>query len=269
VKTFFPLLSIAEVAEAARRGAVVMLPIGTVEANAPHMPIGYDYLVAEALARQVAMRTNDLWLPAITYGVSERLSAFPGTLFVSADTLASQVESILRCLVTHGFDHILLLTNHIPNQEPVTQACRAVRKDTSILIASIYPGQLAMDLAKDIFAGEKGTKGHGAEPGTSLLLHLFPDDVRMDLARPSTMKSLRGMEITGISSVAFGQSQVNFFLELDDLTDRGGFADPTQASAEKGRAMMERMTDYVVGFVEEFRSFDTKVPMRTTVDVSS
>lgn len=269
MKTFFPLLTIAEVAEAARRGAVVMLPIGTVEANAPHMPIGYDYLVAEALARQVAERTHDLWLPSITYGVSERLSAFPGTLFVGADTLARQVESILRCLVTHGFDHILLLTNHIPNQEPVAEACRAVRKDTSLLVASIYPGQLAMDLAKDIFANEKGTKGHGAEPGTSLLLHLVPDDMRMDLARPSSMKSLRGMEITGISSVAFGESQVNFFLELDDLTDRGGFADPTKATADKGRMMMERMVDYVARFVEEFRKFDTTVPMRTTVDVPS
>jgi len=267
VKTFFPLLTIAEIAEAARKGTVVMLPIGTVEANAPHMPIGYDYLVAEALAKRVAERTHDLWLPSITYGVSERLSAFPGTLYVSADTLAHQVESILRCLVTHGFDHILLLTNHIPNQEPVTQACRALRKDTSILVASIYPHQIAVDLAKDIYADEKGTKGHGAEPGTSLLLHLVPDDVRMDLARKSEMKSLRGMEITGISSVAFGKSQVNFFLELDDLTDRGGFADPTKATADKGRTMMERMVDYVAEFIEQFRKFDTRVPMRSTVEV--
>src|SRR5439155_25209162 len=112
-----------------------------------------------------------------------------------------------------------------------------------------------------------GTKGHGAGPGTSLLLHLFPNDMRMDLARPSEMKSLQGMEITGISSVAFAESQVNFFLELDDLTDRGGFADPTKATADKGRAMMERMVDYVAEFVEQFRRFDTTVPMRRMVDI--
>src|ERR1700730_7146815 len=103
MKSFFPLLTITEAAEAAKRGAVVLLPIGTIEANAPQMPIGYDYLVAESLARQVAERTGELWLPPITYGVSERLSAFPGTLFVDANTLAQQVESILRGLVTHGF----------------------------------------------------------------------------------------------------------------------------------------------------------------------
>jgi creatinine amidohydrolase len=267
LKSFFPLLTTSEARDAAQRHAVVLFPIGTIEASAPQVPLGYDYLVAESLARQVAERTNDLWLPPITYGVSERLAAFPCTLFVESATLAQQVESILRGLVVHGFDHILLLTNHIPNQEPVAAACRRIRKDFGILVASVYPGQLAADLSKDVFAGESGTKGHGSEPGTSLLLHLYPDDVRMDLARPSELKSLNGLEIVSISAVRFGDSQVNFFMELDDLTDRGGWADPTKATAAKGRTMMERMVEYVASFVEVFRAFQVNVPMKTIVDV--
>lgn len=267
MKTFFPLLTTTEARDAAQRHAVVLFPIGTIEANAPQLPLGYDYLVAESLARQVAERTSDLWLPPITYGVSERLAAFPGTLFVESATLAQQVESILRGLVVHGFDHILLLTNHIPNQEPVAAACRRIRKDFGTLVASVYPGQLATDLSKDVFAGESGTKGHGSEPGTSLLLHLYPGDVRMELARPSELKALKGLDIASISAVRFRDSQVNFFLELDDLTDRGGWADPTKATAEKGRTIMDRMVEYVASFVEVFRAFDTRAPLKTTVDI--
>src|SRR5690349_7333202 len=59
MKTFLPLMTAVEAQEAADRGAVALLPLGTVEGNGPHQLLGADYLMAEAVAEEVSARTHD------------------------------------------------------------------------------------------------------------------------------------------------------------------------------------------------------------------
>lgn len=259
-KSFFPLMTQVEAREAAARGSVVLLPVGTVEANGPVTPLGYDYLVAEALARQVAERTGNVWLPPIAYGVSEVLSAFPGTLFVRAELLSAQIESVVRSLIQHGFDHIVLVNNHIPNQQPAEDALRRIRRETGVLCASIYPAQLARDLSTDLYAGIEHTFGHGSEPGTSLMLHLYPEAVRADLGEPWAMREFQGFKVISPFAVRHESSQVNLYLDLAEVSDIAAWADPTQASEERGAELMQRMVDFSVSFVERFATMDTKAP---------
>jgi creatinine amidohydrolase len=257
-KSFFPLLTQVEAREAAESGKVVMLPIGTVEGNGPVTPLGYDYLVAESLAKEVAERTGNLWLPPIAFGVSEVLSAFPGTVFIRAELLSAIVESVLQSLIRHGFDHIVLVNNHIPNQQPAEDAVRRVRRETGVLCAALYPAQLARDLSKDLYEGMDGTIGHGSEPGTSIMLHLYPKAVRNDLAEPWPKRDFQGFEIISPFALKHGESQVNVYLELEEVSETGGWADPTQASAERGKEIMRRMVEFSISFLERFAMMDTR-----------
>ena len=267
-KTFLPHMSSLEAREAIARGAIALLPIGTVEGNGPQMPMGYDYLVSEAVAKRVAERTGDIWMPPITYGVSGVLDAFPGTVAIPASVLEAQIEHILRSLIKHGFERIVLINNHIPNQAPAEAAIRRVRADTGVLAAAIYPGALATALTADLFEGETGTIGHGAEPGTSLMLHLTPDAMRMDLARKGTIKRWQGFEVVTPFASKHEGATVNLYLELDELTDYGGWADPSTANAERGAEIMRRIVDYVVSFLERFRTIDTRARGGIGIDVS-
>jgi creatinine amidohydrolase len=257
-KSFFPLMTQVEAREAARSGKVVLLPIGTVEGNGPVTPLGYDYLVAESLAREVAEKTGNLWLPPIAFGVSEVLSAFPGTVFIRAELLSQIVESVLRSLIKHGFDHIVLVNNHIPNQQPAEDAVRRVRRDTGVLCAALYPAQLARDLSTDLYQGMEATIGHGSEPGTSIMLHLYPDAVRTDLAEPWPKRDFQGWEVISPFALKHGSSQVNVYLDLEEVSDVGGWADPTHANAERGAEIMRRMVDFSVSFIERFAGMDTR-----------
>ena len=252
-KTFLPLMTQVEAGEAVKRGAIVLMPIGTVEANGPSTPLGYDYLVAEALARNVAERTGDVWLPPIAFGVSEILSGFPGTVFVSAELLSQQIESVLRSLILHGFDKIVLVNNHIPNQQPAQDASRRVRKDTGVLVPSIYPGQLARDLTHDLYEGLEDSIGHGSEPGGSLMMHLHPGSVRTDLARVAPINSFNGFEVLSPFAVKHENSQVNMYLDLHEVSSQGSWADSTKADAERGAEIMRRMEEFVISFLERFR----------------
>lgn len=251
-------MTYVEVTEAIDRGAVALLPIGTIEGNAPHMPMGYDYLFAEAIAQRVAEKTGGVRLPAIAYGVSELLSAFPGTVFVSADALQTQVESILRSLIGHGFDHIVLVSNHIPNQYPIELACRRIRAETGVVVASTFPGMLANSLGSDLFDNPDAI-GHGGEPGTSVMLHLTPEAVRMDLLEDSQKAShFLGFEIATPFAVKHEGSEVNLYLDLHELTSNGAMAYPIDASESRGAEIIDRIVDFVASFVEKFRTIDTK-----------
>ncbi len=257
MKTFLPLMTSVESAEAVGRGAAVLLPIGTCEVNGPQLPVGYDYLVSSALAEEVAGRTSGVWLPPITYGVSEAMASFPGTVSVPHPVLAAQVEGILRSLVRHGFTHVVVVNNHIPNQYPVEYVCRALRRETGVLVASLFPSQIARDVSSDLYDEEPDALGHGAEPGTSLMLHLHPSAVRMDLVRPSRRRRFQGLEVVSPFAARFGGSEVNLYLDLDDITDTGGWADPSHASAERGAIIFERMVRYTEAFVLRFQEIQT------------
>ena len=256
-KSCYPLLSWVEAREAAAAGRVVILPIGTVDANGPQVPMGFDYLVSAALAERAAERTGDLWLPPLAYGVSEALAGFPGTIAMPPEVLRAQVLAIGGSLIRGGFDHILLITNHGPNQYPVEYACRQLRRETGVMIASINPAQLTADLAGELFAGE-GSVGHGAEPGTSLLKYLHPGSVRDDLAQQRSRSQFQGMEVLTPTDVRFGASKVNFFLELEEVSPTAGWSDPTKASAERGEVLFGRMLDHVCDFLAAFRGMDTR-----------
>lgn len=257
MKTFYPLLSWTEAREAAAADRIVMLPIGTIDANGPLTPLGFDYLVSTALAKQAAERTGALWMPGIAYGVSEALDTFPGTITMPPEHVAVQVDAIVRSLIKGGFNHILLITNHGPNQYPVEYAMRRIRRDTGVLVPSINPARLSADLRGDIFGSD--AIGHGAEPGVSLLMHLHPGSVDLSKAEKRTKTNFQGFETLNPMEVKFGASRVNMFLELQEVSVTSGWGDPTSSSAEKGEALFTAMLDFVVDFLPEFQNLDTRL----------
>ena len=65
----------------ARRLAI--LPIGALEAHGPHLPVGTDNLLAQAIAERVAEQLGGVLLPLLPYGQVWSLQDFPGSLSVS------------------------------------------------------------------------------------------------------------------------------------------------------------------------------------------
>jgi creatinine amidohydrolase len=260
VKTFLPLMTSVEAQEAAERGAVALLPIGTVEGNGPHQLLGADYLMAEGLAAQVSSRTGDVWLPPIAYGLSEMGMGTPGTIAVSHSVFASFLQEVVLSLIQQGFDHVLLLTGHVPNQSPVEIACREVRRRTGVLVASIATGPLSSDLARDLL-GKDTYAGHGGEPGVSVMMHLFPGAVRTDLMPLAGLNDVRSpIKPLHPTDTVFGASKVNLYIDIHEITQAGATGAPADANAERGATVLDRMTEYVVSFLDVFRGIDTRNP---------
>ncbi|MCX7890708.1 MAG: creatininase family protein, partial [Rhodobacteraceae bacterium] len=96
------------------------------------------------------------------------------------------LEEVLECLLRHGLTRIVVLNGHGGNMEPIREATRAVWQTRRVLIPCLYLWRIAASLLPAIAGPEraKAALGHGADPLTSLALHLLPEAMRPDLLPP-------------------------------------------------------------------------------------
>src|SRR3546814_17516862 len=82
-------------------------------------------------------------------------------------------------------------------------------------------------------AGAARARSHGADPVTSVGLHLTPELMRMDAARPATRSSAFGLSTTGqFASAMFGDVELS--IDVTVVESNGvGQGDPTHASPDR------------------------------------
>lgn len=183
-----------EVSEAVERGAGVVLPVGSTEQHAYHLPLSTDVALPEELALAVAEPLDLLVAPPVAYGYRSRpLSGggqgFVGTLSVSGRTLMAVVEDVLRELIRCGFRRIVLLNWHFENANFVYEAAwlaheRAQAADARIMVIEAAFAELSPPVMAELFGDEfpGWDREHAAVLETSLMMHLRPQSVLFDRA---------------------------------------------------------------------------------------
>src|SRR5439155_1476649 len=118
---------------------VAILPTGAVEAHGPHLPLGTDIIIAEAMARAGAERLSArglqvLLLPALPIAPAPFASEFPGTLHAPAEATTLMVTGIVRSLRVHGI-HVTAIANahHDPAEATAEEGRTIVAMLGSIL----------------------------------------------------------------------------------------------------------------------------------------
>lgn len=252
-----------EVRDAVAEKPVVLVPIGCVEPQGPHTPTGMEFLMAEYLSRELARKTQSIALPAIPFGNSNDFLNIPGTIYIQPDTLTRYYEDVYRSILRAGFTHVLFVAYHIPNQWVLETVARKVREETGVLCAWVNPGALAATYLKDLFKDPVAARGHGAEPGVSLMRYLVPDAVDVsDAAATPAAAEFRGFKVIGNSPVV-GNISVGMPVNWDDLYSlSGGYGNPTLGSGDIGRRMFERLVNDLSEVVIAFRRMDVRVQDR-------
>ncbi len=90
-----------EVGGVDRERGVAVLPIGALEAHGPHLPLGTDVIIAEAMARagadRLAVRGMDvLLLPTLAYTAAPFAADFPGTLSLDPTAVTAAITGVAR-----------------------------------------------------------------------------------------------------------------------------------------------------------------------------
>lgn len=233
--------------------SVLVQPLGAIEQHGPHLPLATDLLIATAVAEAVVDERGDeldLWiLPPLAYTKSNEHAWAPGTIWVSAETLLRQILDIGRSLATLGAKRLVLLNGHGGNSALLTVACRELRLESGFLTFITHP-YIPADQGGPSPSEELGMGIHASLDETSIVLHLEPDLVKMELAERNVPEWLAGNQY-----VKFG-GQVGFGWTSRDFGPSGVIGDPTNASAERGKQLFEGIVSVVGDALAEVATFD-------------
>jgi creatinine amidohydrolase len=260
-KVRYDELTWPEMREAASRQPVVLLPFGTVEDHGPHLPVNTDNVIVEAICLEAAGRAPGemLVMPLLAYGLDEHHMDFPGTISVDMQTLLAHLADVAGSVARHGFSHVLIVNGHGSNAAIADLAARKVVLETGIVCGAMSPNAaidptLAEPTLSQMRRSGPGGIAHAGEYETAMMLHLRPDLVQMD-------KAVREMGQLKLEYFNWDHAEPSVLSWQDwwsRMSESGVCGDPTVATAEFGRALLETTADNFVRFVREFRT----IPVR-------
>jgi mycofactocin system creatininase family protein len=152
--------------EVAGTAQTLVVPVGSTEQHGPHLPLDTDTRIAAAVARGVAEHHGYLLAPAIAYGASGEHQGFPGTVSIGTPTLIAVLLEYGRSACEWA-TRVVFVNGHGGNVDALRSATATLRGE-------------GRD-ATWISASRDAVDAHAGHTETSLLLHLWPDAVRIDL----------------------------------------------------------------------------------------
>jgi len=240
------------VAERISEHSVFVQPLGAIEQHGPHLPLSTDSVVATAVAEAAVDRVGDeldVWLlPTLEYTKSNEHAWSPGTIWLSATTLLAVLDDIGRCLATTPARRLVFLNGHGGNSALANVALRELRLAHGLITFLAHPG-VPPDQGGTSPPSELGMGVHGGTDETSLMLHLAPHLVRLDLAERRVPEKINANRY-----VRFG-GRVSFGWLSDDFPD-GYIGDPTAATAELGAHLFEGAVAAFCEALAEISQFD-------------
>lgn len=224
----------AAVGDVLSRDSIVVLPLGAVEQHGPHLPLGTDLFVADAVSRAAVAEhgeAHDVWLlPPLGFTKSNEHAWSPGTVWLSAETLLAVLNDIGRSIAATPATRLLFLNGHGGNSALLQVANRELRLRHGLRTFLAHP-HMPADQGGSSATGELGMGIHGGTDETSVMLHIRPDLVDMSKA---VRRVPEGM--AGNTHVRFGGS-VPFGWLSNDFFPEGHIGDPTLATADLGSRM--------------------------------
>lgn len=220
-----------DVAQKFSEGAgLAILPFGAFEQHGPHLPLGTDTLTAVAIATGLAERLDAVLLPPVHFGDTWNNAGYPGTLSLSASTVTAIAVDLGRALAASGAGGLVIVNGDWGNRNPLYAATRTLIAEGVLPTVTLdHPGMdVAIDEVRESRAAAPGL-AHAEEVETSIVLHLAADDVRTERYEACYPEF----------SSDFGTTP----MQLHPFSASGVFGDPTLATAEKGRRLIEATID--------------------------
>lgn len=241
---------------AAAQGRVAVVPVATIEDHGRHLPIDTDLRLCLAVCEEAVSRAADraVLVPAINHGFSPHHMDFPGPITIGAQTFIAYGVNVGRSLAQHGFRRILIVNGHGSNTPFVDIIARLVILETGALAAAVNywaaPG--VRTVAEELRESDPvGGMNHACEFETSLYLALRPDLV--DMAQAARDLSHRP-SANYWSDLVAGDGPLAMMEPWSALSESGVMGDPTKATAEKGRRLLEAAANGIVELIDELRA---------------
>lgn len=202
---------------------IVLLALGSWEQHGAHLPFDTDTVIIESVV-DAAIRSVDpentqfSVVPTIGVTASDEHNGFAGTLSIGTNALSDAVVSIARS--ASWARGICIVNGHGGNSDALKLIHSAL--DYENIRHSIWS-----------LPYYEGADMHAGHTETSLMLHLAPDTVRMDLAEVGAV---------GDSEMLIERMRAG---GIKEVSSNGVVGDPTNATAAHGATMLSFYADHL------------------------
>jgi creatinine amidohydrolase len=214
-------------------GSVAVLPLGAVEAHGPHLAVGADVVIAEAMARDGVRRLRAegvaaFVLPALAYAPAPFADEFPGTLSIRPETMAALVEDLAAALARRRVAVLALANSHFDPAQVSALRDAVARIEERGAIRVAFPDLTRRALASRLPEEFRSGSCHAGRYETSIVLAERPELVDERRARELPPRPVSLVDAIRAGQPTFGAAGLG----------HAYCGAPAEASAAEGREIV-------------------------------
>lgn len=252
-----------EMEQVDRENTIVLIPLGALEQHGNQAPLGTDDIIAEAMSQEIkkaleAEGEEDfpmLLFPVIPVGLSTEHKNFCGSVTVRPDTYYHLLYDICVSLAHHGFKKLAFLVCHGGNAPIAQVLSRELRSELGIAPFILSAGAFGHPDVKATISEGNIWDFHGGEMETSMVMAVDESLVKLELSEagePTAFEKTRALKPYGPVSIGW----VSEDWKTKDGSPIGIGGDPSGASAEKGRIILETSARELVPGLLDIRDWN-------------
>ena len=244
-----------ELEEYVKKDALIILPVGEIEEHSLSLPVDTDSRIAKYLSNEIADEIADdipvLVMPTVWAGYTPKaVGKWPGAMRVRPQIFMEYVYDICASLADMGFRKLLMLDCHGQHNPMLNMATKLIADKYGFYYTVVSPVALSKDEFNQVRDSARGGCSHAGEWEASVDLYYSPELVHTD--KFTDVDSLKhATKFVGGDACLGGQRVIwsTFGIESPKF---GGLGDPTTASAEKGRTIVEAVRKNAREFLMDY-----------------
>jgi creatinine amidohydrolase len=268
-------MTYVQIEVAARKGTLVLFPVGVIEEHGPHLPLAVDvygsYLQSRRIKSELEKRgIKSLIAPPFYWGINVATGSFGGSFSCRKETMISVLLDAMSSLRNWGFERVFFINHHMDSghMRALDKAVQKARKEVGmgayLVIDRFFVKGLGLKadephllIYQSLFPPGPPSPYlniHAEGHETSFIWHYLPE-----LVNEEVWKTLKPTDLSLDDLLVW----VKGGTEARKVTPQGYFGDPTTASPERGRKAMEDYGRTAAEVIEDFlrgRYFPPKDP---------
>jgi creatinine amidohydrolase len=245
-----------DLARAARKKTVVIIPLGATEQHGPHLPTQVDWRLAYEVSLRAASQMQNgyaaLVTPAIPFGMSEHHMSLGGTITLNYAAMAAVVGCVVRSVARHGFRQIFVMNGHGGNIAGLETIITELTVELQLPLAAGTYWHIAEASIASILT-QQAHLLHACEAETSMLQALSPETVK------PLKKSFKAALVPGRSAIAGVNPGIYRWRQLGSRSALGLIGEAWAASPEKGQRLFKAIASDVAHALSEPALWDTPI----------
>jgi creatinine amidohydrolase len=217
---------------------VVLIPLGAEsKEHGKHLQLNNDWVMADYLTKRVLTAAPVVIAPTINYSYYPAFLEYPGSTSLKSDTARDMIVEICRSLASYGPRRFYVLNTGISTLKPLSEATKVLAAEGVTM--RYFDWAETDDVVKKVQKQSGGS--HADEIETSMMLYIAPRTVRMSKAAKDLSPDRRG-PLTRNPNATNGV-----------YSPTGAWGDPTLATKEKGRVLVEATVKAILNDIHDLQ----------------